>query len=134
MKIFKIIAKNSLNKYSKIILDFYQPYYPGENYKKALENSSFIAICIEGGRVIGAGRVATDCVRHAMIYDLIVKKEFRKQGIGLKLTKIMIRELKKMKVKYIALTYEKKSPWLKKFYQKTGFAEDKYCNYLIIRS
>jgi len=133
MKIFKIVTKKDIDKYKKLIVDFYQPYYPGENYKKALENSNFIVICIEDDKIIGAGRIITDSVRYAMIHDLIVKKIFRKQGIGLKLVKMMVNELKKIKICQIGLVYEKKIPWLKKFYQKTGFAEDKYCNYLVIR-
>jgi len=134
MKIFKIVTKKSLDKYKKIILNFYQPYFKGVNLKKALYNSTMISICIKDGKVIGAARVITDSIRYAMIHDMIVKKDERCQGIGFKLIKILIAELKKQKIFQIGLTYEKKFPWLKKFYQKAGFEKDKYCNYLIIRN
>lgn len=48
---------------------------------RALEMSWFMVCVYEDGRLIGFGRVVSDTILHAMIYDLIVDPGYQKRGM-----------------------------------------------------
>ena len=48
---------------------------------KALKESAFMVSAYDEDRLVGFGRVVSDSI-HAMIYDLIVAPDCRRQGIG----------------------------------------------------
>jgi len=54
---------------------------PGE-LLSAFESSRLVVGAYDGDRLVGMGRVVSDSVLHAMIYDLIVVPECRGAGVG----------------------------------------------------
>jgi GNAT superfamily N-acetyltransferase len=49
---------------------------------RALDNSQYYISAYFGEKLVGFGRVVTDGVTHAMIYDLIVDPPYQRRGIG----------------------------------------------------
>jgi len=77
-----------------------------------------VAVCAwDGDQLVGFGRVLTDYVYRATIWDVIVDKAYQKQGIG---SEIVQRILHHPRLKRVELF------WLctrrPKFYEKLGFS------------
>lgn len=120
---FKIISKNNLLEYKEEILEFYKNYRYPEGYSKAIDNSAFIAICFDGEKIVGAGRVVSDMSRFALIVDLNVLKAHQKKGIGKQLVKNLVDACLKERIRYIELSTDPQFPWLEDFYKKIGFSK-----------
>jgi GNAT superfamily N-acetyltransferase len=72
------------------------------------------------GALIGVGFISGS-IRHAQIVDLVVRPDYRKLGVGERILEKLIAYAKTKKIKYLGLTYDKKSAWLKEFYTEHGF-------------
>ncbi|HXF94225.1 MAG TPA: GNAT family N-acetyltransferase [Nitrospiraceae bacterium] len=83
-----------------------------------LAHTDLVVSAWDGPRLVGFGRVLTDYVYRASIWDIIVDKEYQGQDIG---TKIMQRILHHPDLKRVELfwlcTRDKQS-----FYEKLGFS------------
>jgi len=77
-----------------------------------------VALCAwDGDQLVGFGRVLTDFVYRATIWDVIVDKAYQKQGIG---TEIVQRILNHTRLKKVELFWLcTRMPW---FYEKLGFS------------
>jgi GNAT superfamily N-acetyltransferase len=77
-----------------------------------------VALCAwDGDQLVGFGRVLTDFVYRATIWDVIVDKAYQKQGIG---TEIVQRILNHPRLKKVELFWLcTRMPW---FYEKLGFS------------
>ena len=71
-------------------------------------------------RLVGIGFLAGNS-RHCQVVDLSVHTSARRNGAGGRIVHELISYAKQNKVRYLGLTYDKKSPWLKPFYEKHGF-------------
>ncbi|HXV68469.1 MAG TPA: GNAT family N-acetyltransferase [Nitrospira sp.] len=85
---------------------------------KAMLRHTDVALCAwDGEQLVGFGRVLTDFVYRATIWDVIVDKAYQKQGIG---TEIVRRILNHPRLKQVELF------WLctrrPEFYEKLGFS------------
>lgn len=60
---------------------FMHPVTP-EVLQQALDKSWFCLFAWDGERLVGTGRICTDGVLHAIIYDVIVAPDYQRQGIG----------------------------------------------------
>jgi ribosomal protein S18 acetylase RimI-like enzyme len=76
-------------------------------------------------KAVGMGRVLSDGISDGYIQDLVILPEYRKKGIGKKLTKILVDYCKSKGINWIALISE---PNQEEFYKKIGFKEMK--NYI----
>ena len=76
-------------------------------------------------KAVGMGRVLSDGISDGYIQDLVILPEYRKKGIGKKLTKVLVDYCKSKGVNWIALISE---PNQEEFYKKIGFKEMK--NYI----
>ena len=73
-----------------------------ETLQKMFANSFMISCAFSGeGELLGLMRALSDGVSDAYILDLVVKKEFRKQGIGHKILRKLVAELKKCGIDWI---------------------------------
>lgn len=72
------------------------------------------------GTLIGIGFISGS-IRHAQIVDLVVHPDHRQIGLGEKILEELIAYAKTEKIKYLGLTYDKNSAWLKEFYEEHGF-------------
>ena len=73
-------------------------------------------------KTVGMGRVLSDGVSDGYIQDLVILPEYRKKGIGKKLTCSLINYCKSKGITWIALVSE---PNQENFYKKIGFKEMK---------
>jgi GNAT superfamily N-acetyltransferase len=73
-------------------------------------------------KLIGVGFVVGNN-RHAQLVDLVVHPDYRKQGIGGQIFDQRVEFCQKNKIRYVGLTYDTASPWLKEFYAGHGFRE-----------
>lgn len=76
----------------------------------------------ENGEVIGVGFLSGN-QRHADIVDLVVHPDYRRQGIGRKIFRLLTTNALDQGIQYLGLTYSSASPWLKDFYASEGFEE-----------
>lgn len=118
---YKTITAKNINQYKRKIIDFYNHYFPEESNRLITKNSSVFFIATENKEIIGCCRLLTDFSRNAILFDLIVRKAKRNQGIGKKLTKEAIKYCKSKFIKKIYLMTDPRRKWLKNLYQKTGF-------------
>lgn len=76
----------------------------------------------DDGEVVGVGFLCGNR-RHAQMVDLVVHPNFREQGVGRGICKVIVDYARYQNIKYLGLTYDKESPWLKEFYESEGFRE-----------
>ena len=84
----------------------------------ALQNSWVCISAYEGDTLVGFGRLVSDLVAHAMIFDLIVLPEFQNQGIGGHILEMLVDICKAAKIRDIQLFSAKGKA---EFYIKRGF-------------
>ena len=83
-----------------------------------VKNSTCFAGAFDHDRMIGMGRAVSDNVSDAYIQDIVVLNEYRGQGIGGEIVKVLIRELKAKGIDWIGLIGE---PGTEEFYARLGF-------------
>ena len=105
--------------------DLFQTTGWNENYRLTPEDlinaldSSWYALCAyEEEHLVGFGRLVSDGVLHAMIYELIVLPEHQGQGIGGKILERLIEKCVEAGVRDIQLFC---ATGKRKFYEKRGF-------------
>lgn len=84
----------------------------------ALENSWCSITVYDSDRLIGYGRVVSDGVLHAMIYDMIVRPSHQNRGIGTEILSRLVAKCKKAGMRDIQLFAAKNRT---QFYLKCGF-------------
>jgi len=83
-----------------------------------LKNSWYMVAAYDGDRLVGFGRVITDGILHAMIYDLITDPEYQEKGIGSEILTRLVDRCKESNISDIQLFCAKGK---RKFYEKRGF-------------
>jgi len=98
--------------------------YDKSGIKQLIKGSFCFAVVIDKKtkKTIGMGRVLSDGVSDGYIQDLVILPEYRKKGIGKKLTESLIDYCKSKGITWIALVSE---PNQENFYKKIGFKEMK---------
>ncbi len=98
--------------------------YDESGIKQLIKGSFCFAVVIDKKtkKVIGMGRILSDGASDGYIQDLVILPEYRKKGIGKKLTKSLIDYCKSKGITWIALVSE---PNQENFYKKIGFKEMK---------
>lgn len=89
-----------------------------EQLAQALCSSWFALSAYDGDKLVGFGRLVSDGVMHAMIYELIVLPEYQGQGIGGKILDELVRKCKKAYIRDIQLFCARGK---RVFYEKRGF-------------
>ncbi len=87
---------------------------------EALKNSQYFIMAYDGAKLVGCGRVVTDGVMHAMIYEMIVEPSYQGQGIGGAILEKLVFWCKAAGIRDVQLFSAKgKAP----FYRKHGFVD-----------
>ena len=96
-----------------------------ENYQKspdeliqALRSSWYLLGVYDGERLVGFGRLVSDGVLHAMIYELIVLPEYQGLGIGGEILEKLVEKCREAGVRDIQLFCARGK---REFYEKRGF-------------
>lgn len=84
----------------------------------ALRSSWYVLSAYEDGRLVGFGRLVSDGILHAMIYELIVLPEYQGQGIGGQILERLVGKCQEVGVRDIQLFC---AVGKREFYEKRGF-------------
>ena len=87
---------------------------------RALNNSWYVVTAYQNGELVGSGRVVSDGVLYAMIYDMIVNPSHQGQGIGTAILDKLILKCRTAGLREIQLFSAKGKA---QFYRKRGFVE-----------
>ena len=85
----------------------------------AVIRSYFSVSAYSSGQLIGFGRILSDGILHAMIYEMIVHPEYQVKGIGREILKMLVKKCLDTNITDIQLFCAKGKL---KFYEKHGFA------------
>ncbi len=109
---------------------WWKEHYESSSIKYLIKGSFCFAVVIDKKKekTIGMGRVLSDGISDGYIQDLVILPDYRKKGIGKKLTKALIDYCLSKGVTWIALISE---PNQDVFYKKIGFKEMK--NYMPLK-
>ncbi|ABO68145.1 MULTISPECIES: GNAT family N-acetyltransferase [Geobacillus] len=83
--------------------------------KQVFEASNVIALATINGRIIGFGRAISDGVFNAAIYDVVVHRDFQKQGIAKKIMEFLLDQLSHVSCVHLISTTGNEE-----FYRKLG--------------
>lgn len=89
-----------------------------EQMEKIIGRTYLTVACFDGELLVGFVDVISDEVEDALIRNLLVHPEYRRQGLGLKLLEIAIKKIKADRIKTINVLFE---PELAGLYRKAGF-------------
>ncbi len=85
---------------------------------KIIENTFLFAVAVEDNKIVGIGRAISDGISDAYIQDVTVHEEYRKQGVGSGIIKLLVGTLKEKGIGWIGLISE---PGAENFYNELGF-------------
>jgi ribosomal protein S18 acetylase RimI-like enzyme len=88
-----------------------------EDATEMLRHSDVVLCAWDGDRLVGFGRVLTDFVYRATIWDVIVDQGYQKQGIGTELVQRILAHPRLNKVELFWLCTRRPG-----FYEKLGFS------------
>ena len=89
-----------------------------EELYATLEKSYYNVSVYDEGKLIGFGRVISDGILHAMIYEMIIYPEYQGKGIGKEILSMLVEKCKTNNIRDIQLFCAKGK---RKFYEKYGF-------------
>jgi ribosomal protein S18 acetylase RimI-like enzyme len=90
-----------------------------DQFMNAIEQSWYHILAYDDGRLVGFGRIVSDGLLHAVIFDVIVDPAYQGQGIGRRIMADLITICKKAKIRDIQLFCARGKVG---FYEKCGFA------------
>jgi ribosomal protein S18 acetylase RimI-like enzyme len=85
---------------------------------QSIQNSFYFVSAYKDEKLVGFGRMLSDGIAHAVLFDVIVDPEHQRKGIGKKITEMLIEECKRLKIRDIQLFCAKGKI---DFYKKLGF-------------
>ena len=107
----------------KHLNDIYQIYnsvgwanHNKNNINEIFNNSTFVTLASYNDKIIGFARALSDGVFNAAIYDLVVKKEFQSQYIGIQILNHILTQIGSLSCVHLGSTTNNV-----KFYEKAGF-------------
>jgi len=89
-----------------------------DDLERANQNSWLVVSAYDGHKLVGFGRVVTDFVLHAMIFDMIILPDHQGHGIGTMILKRLVDRCQDQGIRDIQLFCAKGK---RAFYEKNGF-------------
>ena len=83
-----------------------------------LANTWYMLAAYDGQQLVGFGRMVSDLVLHAMIYDMIVLPAYQGQGIGGEILERLVTKAQQTGIRDIQLFCARGK---RSFYEKRGF-------------
>jgi ribosomal protein S18 acetylase RimI-like enzyme len=90
-------------------------------YKKAMKNTYSHYTIRQKGRLIAFARVISDGSVYGLIVDVVVRPEFQNKGIGKRLMRFILKDLKRADIKSAQLLLRSGNEMLDHFYSSLGF-------------
>ena len=88
--------------------------------RRAIECSWYVLSAYDGEELVGFGRIVSDGVLYAMIYDMIVKPSHQGNGIGTAILEKLVARCREHGLRDVQLFSAKGKA---QFYRKRGFVE-----------
>ena len=89
-----------------------------DDLERANQNSWLVVSAYDGSKLVGFGRVVTDFVLHAMIFDMIILPDYQGQGIGTMILGRLVDRCLEQGIRDIQLFC---AEGMRVFYEKNGF-------------
>lgn len=89
-----------------------------DKIEKTIDQIYLTAACFDGSCLVGYVEVISDGVEDALVRNLLVHPGYRRQGIALKLLKLLVESIEKNGIKTVNVLFE---PELARLYRKAGF-------------
>lgn len=89
-----------------------------EDLDRANRQSWYFVAAYEAGRLVASGRIVSDTVLHAMIYDMIVRPACQRQGIGSRVLSMLLERCREAGIRDVQLFCAKGK---EAFYRRHGF-------------
>jgi ribosomal protein S18 acetylase RimI-like enzyme len=86
----------------------------------SLPNSYYTVSAYDENKLVGFGRIISDGVIHAMIYEMIVDPDYQREGIGSTILNMLVDKCLENNIRDIQLFSAKGK---KIFYERHGFTE-----------
>ena len=101
---------------------WWKEHYRPEGLTSLMKGSFAFVIAIQKstGKAVGMGRAISDGVSDAWIQDVAVLEEFRNQGLGREITRMLLEHCKAEGMVWIGLVAE---PGTRAFYEPLGFRQ-----------
>ena len=81
-------------------------------------NSWYVVSAYDSEKLVGFGRLITDYLLHAMIYDMIILPGYQNRGIGTRILEMLVRKCKENHIRDVQLFCAKGK---RAFYEKNYF-------------
>jgi ribosomal protein S18 acetylase RimI-like enzyme len=107
------------NAVSETLKSVGMAYYEPDVHRRAFEASHTTVFIYQAGRLIGFGRAVSDGVLQGAVYDVAVRPEFQKKGIGTIIVKKILERLAGCNVLLYA------APGKEEFYKTLNFRKMK---------
>lgn len=89
-----------------------------EELTYAIRQNWYAVAAYDGEQLVGFGRVVSDGILHAMIYDLIVLPSYQGQGVGTQILEMLVQKCRQHKIRDIQLFC---AVGKRGFYERRGF-------------
>ena len=89
-----------------------------EELYQSIQKSSYCISAYNNEKLVGFGRMLSDGIAHAVIFDVIILPEFQRSGIGSKIMEKLLEECRGNKIRDIQLFCADGNI---EFYKKFGF-------------
>ena len=127
-----VIIRTPTKKQIREITDLYREqgwWQAGDNENpqlipRLIAGSHCFVIALKEDDIVGMGRAISDGVSDAYIQDLTVRREYRNQGIGLRILQTLLERLRDDGLHWIGLIAE---PGSFDVYRRAGFQEMSAC-------
>ncbi|MFK8281432.1 GNAT family N-acetyltransferase [Capnocytophaga cynodegmi] len=130
MEIFFLEKTNITSSIEKQIQDLFSELSDIETVSLeklfSLPQSPYIALCTDENKIVGMATMAVYDVisgRKAWIEDVVVSSNYRKKGIGERLTQFLIEKAKELEVNMLLLYSNPKREAAHRLYKRMGFLE-----------
>jgi len=90
-----------------------------EDLERANRNSWYVVSAYDGGKLVAFGRIVSDGVLHAMVYDMIVRPEYQRAGAGSQVLSMLLARCREANIRDVQLFCARGK---KEFYLRHGFA------------
>ncbi|MBI4043377.1 MAG: GNAT family N-acetyltransferase [Candidatus Diapherotrites archaeon] len=124
MQFFRV-RKKDLHEILELIRNEF-PYYTisPDDLRMRIDDANYHLLkLVEGSTLQGyvEAEILDPVERGARINGIVVKKEFRRKGLGTRLLQEMLEKLKAMEMRHVVLVVETSNEPAKNLYQKLGF-------------
>jgi ribosomal protein S18 acetylase RimI-like enzyme len=115
IEIHSYFANANLDEMKEVYASVGWTKHTNEIIRQVFEASNVIALVKVNGRIIGLGRGMTDGVFNAAIYDVVVHRDFQRQGIAKKIMEFLLDKLSNVSCVHLISTTGNEG-----FYRKLG--------------